>query len=305
MDSSYQLIFSGRVLTGFDAQAVRAQLGQRLKLDEARLARLFSGAPVVIKRGLDGEQAQRWVTQFAALGAGLAMQASPDTVPALPPAPPAPAAEPAEAAALALVPLAAPAVVPDTPSVDDDRDKAQTDRAPAVDAAMAPSRRSGHAPSGPAPLNFRTWASEDEPSLFGTSFEGRMGRLRANTCGTWLLNGLVAVALLGVVAGKFWLLLFLPAAVAVIFWSVRLSVLRLHDLNLSGWFTLISLIPVLGTILGLVLMVWPGSTEDNQFGEVPQAGSVAGLIVASAVLLGLVSGLLWHSLRLIVPLFSR
>lgn len=131
-----ELIFRGEVLDGFAADDVRRVLAERLKLDEPRLARLFTGKPVVIKRGLSAAVAQQWVAQFRAMGARLhardekpAAPPTPTPQPALHPAPPpAPAlalvpssAPPAEPAGLALVPLArdphaAPAPTPIPPS---------------------------------------------------------------------------------------------------------------------------------------------------------------------------------------------
>lgn len=41
---------------------------------------------------------------------------------------------------------------------------------------------------------------------------------------------------------------------------------RLHDLNLNGWFVLLTLIPVLGAIISLFIMCVPGMKEGNKFG---------------------------------------
>ena len=52
--------------------------------------------------------------------------------------------------------------------------------------------------------------------------------------------------------------------------SLSLAVRRLHDIGKSGWWYLIGLIPLVGSI---ILIVWfcKDSTEDNQWGPNPKA----------------------------------
>ena len=57
------------------------------------------------------------------------------------------------------------------------------------------------------------------------------------------------------------LLLFIP--------GVAVTVRRLHDINKSGWFILISLIPILGSIIVLVMTIEKGTLGKNRFGEYP------------------------------------
>ena len=52
--------------------------------------------------------------------------------------------------------------------------------------------------------------------------------------------------------------------------SLAVSVRRLHDIGKSGWFILISLIPIVGNI---ILMFWfseEGMPETNKYGENPK-----------------------------------
>ena len=71
-------------------------------------------------------------------------------------------------------------------------------------------------------------------------------------------------------------ILFLVVFVVTLPPSISLTVRRLHDINLSGWFTLymlIMLIPVIGEggviIISIVIGVVQGSAESNKFGENP------------------------------------
>ena len=71
-------------------------------------------------------------------------------------------------------------------------------------------------------------------------------------------------------------ILFLVVFVVTLPPSISLTVRRLHDINLSGWFTLymlIMLIPVIGEgiaiIISIVIGVVQGSAESHKFGENP------------------------------------
>ena len=57
------------------------------------------------------------------------------------------------------------------------------------------------------------------------------------------------------------ILLFIP--------SLAAAVRRLHDVNTSGWFILIAIIPVLGAIIVLVKIIGKGTLGKNRFGEYP------------------------------------
>ena len=48
--------------------------------------------------------------------------------------------------------------------------------------------------------------------------------------------------------------------------NLAVTVRRLHDTDRSGWWILLGLIPVIGTIVLLVFYVQPGTAGSNQFG---------------------------------------
>lgn len=69
------------------------------------------------------------------------------------------------------------------------------------------------------------------------------------------------------VSGVFTLAVFLP--------SLAVSVRRLHDIDRSGWWTLLILIPLVGYIVLLVFFVKNGTDGPNRFGTDPKGlGSV-------------------------------
>jgi uncharacterized membrane protein YhaH (DUF805 family) len=64
---------------------------------------------------------------------------------------------------------------------------------------------------------------------------------------------------------------FLPLllALALIVPSIAVSIRRLHDVDKSGWWLLISLVPIVGFIVLLYFTVQRGTVGPNQYGEDP------------------------------------
>ena len=52
--------------------------------------------------------------------------------------------------------------------------------------------------------------------------------------------------------------------------SIAVSVRRMHDIGKSGWFLLISLVPVAGFIWLLVLLCTDGNPGENKYGANPK-----------------------------------
>lgn len=59
-------------------------------------------------------------------------------------------------------------------------------------------------------------------------------------------------------------------SLAVLIPGIAVSVRRLHDTNRSGWWLLIGLVPLIGTIVLLVFMVQDGQPGENQYGPNPK-----------------------------------
>ena len=57
------------------------------------------------------------------------------------------------------------------------------------------------------------------------------------------------------------LILFIPA--------ISVSVRRLHDINKSGWFVIISVIPYIGWIILAIMLIGKGTLGKNKFGKYP------------------------------------
>jgi uncharacterized membrane protein YhaH (DUF805 family) len=377
--TAVQLVFAGEILSGFSQAQVREKLGRRLRLDEPRLNKLFSGQRVVIKRDLSPAEAADWVQRFRAIGAVL--HAVPAKAPgaeapvsAAPKAsPPAPAVAPAPAPQIPAPPPPARRTTvppPDTSMMLSLVADSELPSPPPPSRAAAPSR--APAPAAAAPTSGpeevtcpncgerqskrvicrsclcdmpRTLASQkaeaearrqarleeqrarneqrlaqeqarlsddegfendadEPPPLLSLSLEGRMGRVRflgsnalCLAVSLGLLLGLLALAVTVSKAAVLWGGVL--AGLVIAWWGVRLTVLRLHDLNRSGWFALLQLVPGLNALFSLVLLLWPGNAEENDYGtpvdDARWFWAVFGVLVFGATTL-LTTPQLWHML---------
>jgi uncharacterized membrane protein YhaH (DUF805 family) len=60
-------------------------------------------------------------------------------------------------------------------------------------------------------------------------------------------------------------------SLAVLIPSIAVGVRRLHDTNRSGWWLLISFIPLIGTIVLIVFLATDSKPEANQYGPNPKS----------------------------------
>ena len=65
-------------------------------------------------------------------------------------------------------------------------------------------------------------------------------------------------------------------SLAVLIPSITVGVRRLHDRDMTGWWLLIALVPLIGFIVLLVLFVLRGTDGPNRFGPDPLGGGGAG-----------------------------
>ncbi|MDG6881427.1 Inner membrane protein yhaH [Phocoenobacter uteri] len=66
---------------------------------------------------------------------------------------------------------------------------------------------------------------------------------------------------LGILGGIYSLAILIP--------SIAVSVRRLHDINRSGWWMLITFIPVIGLIVLFVFACLKGTEGENKYGDDP------------------------------------
>jgi uncharacterized membrane protein YhaH (DUF805 family) len=130
-------------------------------------------------------------------------------------------------------------------------------------------------------------------------FSGRLGRigLLLGCIYIWLpivlvmvLFGLVSVIANG--SASFTILntmVYIFGAAWLIFLMVGmigLTVRRWHDLDQSGWMALLWLVPVVNLVVGLVLLLAPGSKVQNRFGDVIVGRDFRGVLFGSKRIVG-------------------
>lgn len=119
-------------------------------------------------------------------------------------------------------------------------------------------------------------------------FEARIGRLRYLV---WQLG--LGVIFLSLCLIGFLMVIVSPVisigiiGVGIILYpifSLRIAAQRLHDFNLSAWMLLLLLVPIANLILGIMLVVRPGTSGANRFEAPPPPNStsvkIAGWILA-------------------------
>ena len=95
-------------------------------------------------------------------------------------------------------------------------------------------------------------------------FKGREGR---KVFWLFTLNMVIINLILGLVFSSADILSSL-ISLAVLLPSLGLSVRRLHDINFSGWWVLLGLIPVVGVIALIVFACIPGTDGEYRYGNV-------------------------------------
>lgn len=125
------------------------------------------------------------------------------------------------------------------------------------------------------------------------SFKGRIGRMRylAYSIGASFVLMLVTMPLIGMSvftgaamggeAGMSMLSMLGMAVyyIAAITISVMYAKRRLNDLNRSGWWFLLFIVPIVNLLLAIYLIFFPGTDGPNNHGPAPVANSIGVLIL--------------------------
>ncbi len=106
-DSQYKLVFTGRILDGFNIGDVKTQLAGLLKSDSKKIEQLFAEAPVALKKNIDYPAASKYKEALRAAGAACEIERASKNAEAIKPPPlmppPAPSRFPAADADTALL----------------------------------------------------------------------------------------------------------------------------------------------------------------------------------------------------------
>lgn len=94
MSQHYKVVFTGKIAQGCREEEVQTKLAESFGMPLDQVARIFTGRPVVIKKGLDRAAAEKFQQLFAAAGAISAIRPEAPTAPVAEPVAPPPAAPP-------------------------------------------------------------------------------------------------------------------------------------------------------------------------------------------------------------------
>ncbi len=103
------------------------------------------------------------------------------------------------------------------------------------------------------------------------NYLGFHGRSRRKEFWMFVLFDTLIRIVLGLVEHRLQISFLSPIYSLVVFLPyVGVSMRRLHDTERSGWWLLLSLIPVIGTLVLLFFMVLEGTQGDNAYGPNPK-----------------------------------
>lgn len=311
MTDTYNVKLTGTTLPDRPRELAAKALAAVMRITPEQALNLLSGRETIVKRNLDADQVPRYLQAIE--GAGVEVRAERVAPPPKPPEALAP---------LALTPIddAIDADIIKCPSCGASQPKRNLCRECGADmprqlAAQEEAKRNppGQSPFAPPTAMVRdvaTSASETEtPRPFAMSFQGRVGRVRylaycLPAYVPMLIGALVGGFFFGVAHSKTAFAIFFGlGSLATMVLAIRVVVLRLHDINRSGWWILapvpIGVVAAISGVVGLVLVAlfvglgslallfWPGSAEDNDFG--PPAGENTVWTTIGAVVMILLS----------------
>lgn len=101
-------------------------------------------------------------------------------------------------------------------------------------------------------------------------FEGRVPRSTYCAMIVGVIAGVFALAFLGDGLPEAVItMLAITFTVGANLLGISFGVRRLHDIDKSGWWILLSVVPLANLILGIMLLIQPGIQGDNRFGPLP------------------------------------
>jgi uncharacterized membrane protein YhaH (DUF805 family) len=283
-EARFKIMFSGELMPESDLESTQEQLARLFKSERSRIAALFSGQPVALKRDLNEAQAQKYQQALQRAGARVQIEAE---------SAPAPVPEPIST--LSLVPTDEPQHS-DPQAATMDCPKCGHTQAQALDCqacgviiekylarqAQAESQASHSPYASPSSEVGRFHEQVGELSLF--SFSGRIGRVRYLGWSAALLMAIMGLYLVAAIAlaispvlGGVLMTAIIVASTVV---SAQIGVQRLHDIGWSGWLWLLNLVPVVNVVIALIMLFAPGTPSANTYGPPPPANTLSVKLLA-------------------------
>ncbi len=104
------------------------------------------------------------------------------------------------------------------------------------------------------------------------NYVGFSGRARRKEYWMFFLFNIIISIVLAVVDGALGTaVLGMVYSLAVLLPAIAVGVRRLHDTARSGWWLLVGLIPLLGTIILIIFFVQDSKDEGNEYGPNPKS----------------------------------
>lgn len=103
------------------------------------------------------------------------------------------------------------------------------------------------------------------------SFFSTTGRLRRRTYFLRAFPICLLISLLDQSRNEGAVMFFMVIGIPII---IIQAIKRLHDIDQSGWLMLLTLVPLVNVILGIYVLVAPGTPGSNRFGENPRKQNV-------------------------------
>ena len=304
----FKIVFDGTLMPQTPLETAKENLARLFKSDTSKIDALFSGKPVVLKRDLSDDEADKYLRALHGAGANARKEAE------------------EQAGGLSLVETddhPSEATLASRNPAETLRDDQMTcpkcghvqlkasdcsacgiiierylARQAEMNASLATPGAATSTASPYAPPQARV--GDDLPE-FGElqpfTSEGRIGRVRY--LGWSMALFLVAIPIFLLVAGAFAIsqtLGMLLAAVVFIAYAivgVMMGIQRLHDIGWSGWLMLLNIVPVVGSVFPLLMMLIPGNDGANRYGPPPPPNSRGVVALAwSMVIVPVVVGIL-------------
>ncbi|QRY81114.1 DUF805 domain-containing protein [Pseudomonas sp. PDNC002] len=304
----FKIVFDGALMPQTPLDTAKENLARLFKSDASKIDALFSGQPVVLKRDLSGDEADKYLRALHGAGAnarkeadvsaGLSLLETEDH--------PSEATLAARAAGEAAsnermtcpkcgheqassIECSACGIVIEKYLARQAELAANPQPAPAV--AAAP----GGSPYAPPQAQVGEQLPEfGELNVFTT--EGRIGRVRY--LGWSMAIMLISMPLFLIVAGLYavsstlGILLGVVALIGFLIVSVMIGAQRLHDIGWSAWLLLLNLVPFIGSVFPLLMLLIPGTAGANRYGPPPPPNSRGVAVLAWTTLVVPIIGIL-------------
>ena len=285
----FKIVFDGQLMPDVTLETAKSNLARLFKSDTARIEALFKGGTVAIKRNLAEDEADKYLAALQGAGANARKEA-----------------EQSQTTGFSLVAHdddhSTATVTTSTASAEMSCPKCGAQQPKAVECtacgiviekylarqALLKDSQAETATTTPLAIDSSPYATPQAPvgesleeygELNVFSIEGRIGRLRYLAWSLVLMLACIpvfAVAAIGFgMSDILGAILVGVAAIGMLVVAVQIGVQRLHDLNWSGWLFLLTLIPIVGSVMNLLMLVVPGTTGANGFGPPPPPNSTA------------------------------